>query len=110
MGIKRDLTKSGYLSKRDSFFLNLVTFRVFTDSRYELYLRKSHRHFSDSASAQERKAKLTVAIKSLSSKLILYLKLMKMIGRRLMKLGKSETKLFVNLGISSFQLRRNNQR
>ena len=49
LGIKRDLSKLGFISKLDSFYINLTAVRIFTDSEYELFLRESHKFFSQAA-------------------------------------------------------------
>ena len=50
LGIKRDLSKLGFISKLDSFYINLTAVRIFTDSEYKLFLRESHKFFSQAAS------------------------------------------------------------
>ena len=40
LGIKRDLSKLGFISKLDSFYINLTAVRIFTDSVYELFFER----------------------------------------------------------------------
>ena len=58
LSIKRGLTKLGFVSKLDTFFINLTAVRVFTDSEYELFLRESAKFYAESASQLKEKKKL----------------------------------------------------
>ena len=44
LSVKRDLTKLGYVSRLDTFYLNLIAVKIFTNTEYELFLRAAHRH------------------------------------------------------------------
>ena len=57
LGIKRDLSKLGFISKLDSFYINLTAVRIFTDSEYEHFLRESHKFFSQAASKRKTEEK-----------------------------------------------------
>ena len=59
-----DLTKLGCVSRMDTFYLNLIAVKIFTNSEYELFLRAVHKHQQETSSAQKHQAKLTMAITS----------------------------------------------
>ena len=61
LGVKRDLTKLGYVSRMDIFYLNLIAVKIFTNSEYELFIRAAHKHQQETSSAQK---KLTMAVTS----------------------------------------------
>ena len=62
--MKKDLTKLGYVSRMDTFYLNLIAVKIFTNSKYELLLRAVHKYQQETLSAQKNKAKLTTAVTS----------------------------------------------
>ena len=64
LSVKRDLTKLGYVSRLDTFYLNLIAVKIFTNTEYELFLRAAHRHQEKISSAQRDKTKLAMAVTS----------------------------------------------
>ena len=64
LSVKCDLTKLGYVSRLDTFYLNLMAVKIFTNTEYELFLRAAHKHQEEIFSDLRNKTKLAMAITS----------------------------------------------
>ena len=63
----------GFISKLDSFYINLTAVRVFTDMEYELFLRECGKLYAENASklkTEKKNLAKTMAGPTTSSKLV----------------------------------------